>query len=128
MKKTSYCVLRIGIAISFLWIGVLIFKSPEGWGNMIQPWAATLLPVPLKEAMLGTAVVDILIGILLFIDLWTWLAALIGTLHITVVLVTTGITEITVRDIGLLAATLALAINTSPAWLRSKVMFLKTLE
>ena len=102
MTKTSFHILRIGLAITFLWIGVLIFRNPESWGGYLQPWAQKLLPFPLEQAMMGTAILDILIGFFLLIGVLTWLAALAGAIHLIVVLTVSGINEITVRDIGLL--------------------------
>lgn len=114
MKSSSFHILRVGIAITFLWVGILIFKEPEAWGAYLHPWAADLLFVPLKTAMIGTALLDISIGILLLIDVLTWLAALVGAFHLAIVLTVSGINAITVRDIGLLAATLALAVSAWP--------------
>jgi uncharacterized membrane protein YphA (DoxX/SURF4 family) len=116
MKKTSFHFLRVGLAITFLWIGVLIFKNPESWGGYLQPWAAELLPIPLTQAMIGTAILDIAIGTFLLIDFLSWLVALVGVIHLVIVLAVSGITDITVRDIGLLVATLALMIDSLPQW------------
>lgn len=114
MKKTSFHVLRVGLAITFLWIGILILKNPEAWSGYLQPWAAGLLPIPISQAMLGTAILDIIIGALLLVDFLTWLAALVGVIHLVIVLTVSGITDITVRDIGLLVAALALMIDSLP--------------
>jgi len=108
MRQSAFHILRVGTAITFLWIGVLIFKEPEAWGGLLQPWVFPLIMVSLKQAMIGTALLDIIIGGLLLVDKFTWLASLAGALHLIVVLVATGITTVTVRDIGLLAATIAL--------------------
>jgi uncharacterized membrane protein YphA (DoxX/SURF4 family) len=121
MIKTSFHILRVGVAITFLWIGVLIFKNPESWGGYLQPWAAGLLPLPLEKAMIGTAILDILIGFFLLIDVLTWLAALLGAVHLIIVLAVSGITDITVRDIGLLVATLALMIDSLPQRILNKI-------
>lgn len=115
MKTSAFHILRVGLAITFLWIGILIFREPEIWGFYLQPWAANLLPLPLKEAMIGTAILDIVIGFFLLIDVLTWLVAIIGAFHLVIVLTVSGLNAITVRDIGLLAAMIALAINTWPA-------------
>lgn len=123
MSKTAFQILRVGLGITFLWIGVLIFRSPEGWGSMLQPWAAALLPLPLRDIMMGTGVLDIIIGILLLIDAVVWLGALAGGIHLIIVLTTTGITEITVRDIGLLAGVLALFFTALPPWLKQRLAF-----
>ena len=114
MKRISFHVLRIGLAVTFLWIGVLILKNPEAWGGYLQPWAAGLLPIPLGQAMIGTAILDIAIGVFLLINFLPWLAASVGAIHLAVILIVSGITDITARDIGLLAGTLALMIDSPP--------------
>ena len=114
MSKTSFHILRVGLAITFLWIGILIFKQPEAWAGYLQPWAAKLLPVPIEEAMKGTAILDLGIGVLLLFDYLVWLGALVATLHLVIVLAVSGITDITVRDIGILAATIALMTDSLP--------------
>lgn len=121
MKKTSFHFLRVGLAITFLWIGILIFKNPEAWGGYLQPWAAGLLPIPLSQAMIGTAILDITIGAFLLFDFLVWLAALVGSIHLIIVLTVSGITDITVRDIGLLVGTLALMIDSLPQWMLNKI-------
>ncbi len=123
MKSSAFHILRVGMAITFLWIGILILRDPVGWGGYVQPWAANLLPISLKGVMIGTALFDIIIGALLLIDYFTWLAALLGALHLVTVLTVSGINTITVRDIGLFTAALALAISAWPEnfrfWRRS---------
>lgn len=114
MRKTSFHLLRVGLAITFLWIGILIFKNPEAWAGYLQPWAAGLLPIPIKQAMIGTAILDIAIGAFLLVDFLPWLAAFVGAVHLGVVLTVSGITDITVRDIGLLAGLLALLVDSLP--------------
>jgi hypothetical protein len=105
------------MAITFLWIGILIFRDPVAWGAYLQPWAAGLLPIPLRQAMIGTAILDLVLGALFLVDAWVWLAGLVGAMHLVVVLAVSGINAITVRDVGLLAAAIALAVTT---WPRSK--------
>lgn len=115
----GYHILRVGLAITFLWMGVLILRAPEAWGGYLQSWAVGLLPIPIEQALMGTAALDIIIGILLLIDWYTWLAAVIGALHIVIVLTVSGIADITVRDIGLLTAALVLFIESLPVSLKS---------
>jgi len=117
MKNSSFHILRVGLAITFLWIGILIFQNPEGWGHMVQPWALALLPVSLKSAMIGNAILDVLVGLFLLIDTWVLWASLLGAMHLLIVLIVVGINGITTRDIGLFAASLSLFVNAMPeAW------------
>ncbi len=120
MKTPSYHILRVGIAITFLWIGILIFKEPEAWGSYLQPWAADLLPMSLKSAMIGTSILDIAIGVFLLVDVLTYVAAFLGLTHLVIVLTVSGINAVTVRDIGLLAACFALLVSSWPKTLTLK--------
>lgn len=125
MKKISFHILRVGLAITFLWIGILIFRQPEAWQGYIQPWAARLLPIPVAQAMIGTAFLDIAISALLLIGSFVWLAALAGVIHLIIVLAVSGITDITVRDIAILAATAALLADFLPKNFIEKITFWK---
>jgi len=118
MNRTLYHILRVGLAITFIWIGVLILKSPESWGGYIQPWVIKLLPFSVTQVMIITAVLDIAIGVLFLIDWFTWLAGLLAAMHLVVVLAVSGITDITVRDIGLLAGATAVMIESLPLSLK----------
>lgn len=120
-QPAPYQILRVGMGITFLWIGVLIFREPEFWGGFLQPWAAGLLPVPIEQAMIGTAVLDVLVGLFLLIDVITWVAALVGTIHLLVVLITAGIDAVTVRDLGLLAGTISLLWSGLPPAVKEKL-------
>ncbi len=122
MRKTSFHILRVGLAITFLWIGILIFKQPEAWGGYLQPWAAGLLPIPIAQAMIGTAFLDIAIGFLLLIDTFVWLAALVGAIHLVIVLTVSGINDITARDIAILAAAIAIMADSLPKTLTDNIM------
>jgi uncharacterized membrane protein YphA (DoxX/SURF4 family) len=108
MKNSSFHILRVAMAITFLWIGILIFKNPASWGAFVQPWVVKLLPFSLKEVMVSTALLDMAIGFLLLVDFLTPLAAFFAALHLLIVLSVSGINAITVRDIGLLGGSLAL--------------------
>lgn len=110
----SLLILRLGLAVTFIGVGFMIWQNPEAWGGYLKPWAADLIPAPLDQAMKATAVLDIIIGLMFLARPLVWVGGILGTLHLAVVLATSGITDITVRDIGLLAATLSIMVNDWP--------------
>jgi|SRR3989344_4096936 len=126
ISKNSYHILRVGMAITFLWIGILILKSPESWGGYVQPWAVRILPFSVTSALLMTAALDIGIGILLLIDWQSWVAGLLASLHLISVLTVSGITDVTVRDIGLFAGSMVIIIESLPMQIR--IYLLKLLK
>lgn len=122
MRKIPLHILRVGLAVTFLWIGVLIIMHPVEWGSYMQVWASRLMPFSVEPMMLSVGVFDLVIGTLLALGVVIPLAAALGALHIAFVLVVSGITDITVRDIGLLAAALALSIESLPEPLAHKLL------
>lgn len=123
MNRSSFHILRVAIAVTFIWIGVLIFQAPDAWGHLIRPWAQKFIPIPIAYAMIATAVLDVIVGVLLLIDSFVWVAALLGTLHLAAVIITVGVNPITIRDLGLLGASAALAIDAMPETVKSKIYF-----
>ena len=100
MQRFALPVLRIGLGMTFVWIGVLIVQDPLAWGGYLEPWAVHMLPLPLEQTMLSTGVLDIVIGAFLMMHLFPWIAALAATLHLVIVLLTSGFTGVTGPDIG----------------------------
>lgn len=127
-RHSSFHILRVGLAITFLWIGILIFRDPLSWGSLLNPWVLNWLPMSTQQVMIETAIFDITIGFLLLIDVWTWLAALLATLHLMLVLTVVGINEITVRDLGLMAGSLAILFDSVPVSLINRWSFLKSIS
>lgn len=119
-KESGYHILRVSLGITFAWVGVLIFRDPTFWGGFIQPWALALLPVPIRQVMVGTGVLDVAIGLLLLGDVYTWVVGAVAAAHMALVLVVSGVDEVTVRDIGLLGAGVSLAWTDAPEWLKMK--------
>ncbi len=101
--------LRVGIGITFLLIGIDQFLHPQRWYGYLAPWAETLLAVTPEKFFFYNAVFDAALGVLLIVGIFTRLFALVAALHLVGVLANIGYSEIAARDIGLLFAALALA-------------------
>lgn len=126
MRQSGFHILRVGLAITFLWIGVLILKDPVGWSGYIQPWAQSLIPGSVTNVMIVTAVFDITVGALLLVDMFTWVASAAAAVHLATVLIVSGINQVTIRDVGLLAGSLSLLAGTFPINLIPKFLKSKT--
>lgn len=114
MKNLSSKILRISLAITFIWIGVLIIKDPIFWSGFLPSWILELSPLSATQLMMTTAVLDLIIGILFLVNVKVHIAALLASAHLVGILILSGIGDVTVRDIGLLGASLALLVETMP--------------
>ncbi len=114
MVATALTALRIGLGLTFVWLGVLILLDPDKWGLLIQPWVAQhLLPFSVRHTMIDTAVLDVTIGLFLLTGYFVTIVATVGVLHLIVIIATTGFgiqSAVAARDIGLIAGLVALVI------------------
>ena len=119
MAKYAYHVLHIGLGITILWMGILIWQSPALFGSFLQP--AMLERISNIEAMMQVvAVFDIILGILLIVGFWSWLFASIAALHLLGIIIGIGgFSDIVARDFGLMLAAVSLAISR---WPRKKLL------
>lgn len=117
MKTSGYHILRVGMGITFLWVGILIFREPEFWSGFMPVFVIKMFDNLIPFTML-TGVVDVLIGLFLLFDLLTFWIALIAFAHLIGILLLTGIDDTTVRDIGLAAGAFALAVEGAPESVR----------
>ena len=114
MNNYAFHVLRVGLGITFSWVGILILQEPAAWTGFIKPWVADLLLTTPEKALIGAGIFDIVVGFFLLVDFLTFWASFFAAIHLALVLLVSGIDVITVRDIGLLAGALALVMDLWP--------------
>lgn len=126
MQRLSLLLLRTGLAVTFLWVGVLILGDITTWAHPILPWAKRLLTIggSLKPVMQLTAALDLLIGLALVLNMGTWIAALVGAVMLLAALIVTGASGTVAANAGLLGAALAVFLLTAPEGVLEKMKFL----
>ncbi|MDP2631352.1 MAG: hypothetical protein Q8P30_01115 [Candidatus Uhrbacteria bacterium] len=114
IKRSGYHILRVSMAITFLWIAVLIFREPMLWSGFIDPWFLRISPLDGITLIYIVGVFDALLGLMFLIDLKTHWAGFLAALHMFSVLTVSGIDNITVRDIAIFGASLSLLSEAMP--------------
>lgn len=111
MHKNAKLALRIGLGLTFIFIGILIFFDPQQWLKLLSPW---VLKIPVNTLLIGLFIIsifDILVGIMFLFNLWPIFTGILASVHLIFVLIVTGFNLVTIRDIGLLGAILAYTIE-----------------
>jgi len=103
----SYLFLRLGLGLTFLWIGVDMFRHPDIWIGYIPAEPGFGLSRETALSMAGAF--DTALGLLLLLRIWSKLAGILVVAHMVGVLVMQGVDAVLIRDVGLLGAGLALA-------------------
>ena len=98
--------LRLTLALVFLWFGFSQISDAAMWTSFVPDWATTIASA--GTLVLLNGLIEIIAGgMLAFGILSRWIGLLLG-IHLFIIAVSMGLTAIGVRDIGLALATLSL--------------------
>lgn len=110
MKAST--VLRLSLGVTFLWIGIMIVKDPVSWVGFLQDWFVKLLPFSPTLLLTLTGYLDIVLGGLFLLNFFTPYIGIIGTIHMALILISSGVNETTVRDIAIGGACFSLFLES----------------
>ena len=110
LKKYSTLILRIGLSAVLYWFSINQFINPEGWTRLVPAYLNFITPL---SFIYINATFEIILATLLLIGLFTRIVALLFTIHLIPIIVALGYGPSAVRDLGLLFASLSLAISGS---------------
>lgn len=111
-NKLSFLILRLSLAIVFLWFGINKFVHPDYWINTWLPsWFMNFLTKFNLEALsfiylLG--VFEIAVGLSFLLNIFIKLFAFFAILFLLLIIITNNLNEMLVRDIGILGGVFAL--------------------
>lgn len=105
---TASLLLRIGLAVEFLVFGYGKLADTASWIGFIPPWMSPLIPIAPEQFLHTIGVIEIVLGALLVLGLWTRVVAVLAVFHLLGVLVALGYNELAVRDFVSFTAAAAL--------------------
>ncbi|MFZ2555765.1 MAG: DoxX family protein [Minisyncoccia bacterium] len=103
-------ILRISLAILFLWFGFSQLLDASSWISWVPGWAENLTGLEPEMIVLLNGGFEIAMGVLLALGLYTRIAAIFLALHVALLVFEIGLTPIGFRDFAIMGATFALAL------------------
>jgi uncharacterized membrane protein YphA (DoxX/SURF4 family) len=112
MQKAAPVVLRIGLAIVFLWFGYMQLTHTQMWLGLIPKWLLSLSGLQAATLVHFNGAFEIVFGICLLFGFFTRVVSFLLALHMIHIALTLvmaqGIGAISIRDIGLSFAAVTL--------------------
>lgn len=109
--RYSYLALRLGLATVFLWFGIDKIFHPAYWFNAWVPQGVQLLIAKFSLAGIQfvylNGIFEIIVGLSLVSGVFTKFFSILAILFLVGVLIFVGVSEVTVRDFGLMGGFLA---------------------
>ena len=116
LRLFSPVVLRLSIALVFLWFGINQIADPNQWVAYVPDSVVNFSGLAVTTIVFLNAIFEIILGSALLLGFFTrWTAALLA-LHIIDIFIIVGMNATGVRDFGIAAATVTIWLNGSD-WL-----------
>ncbi len=113
LRLFSPVVLRLSIALVFLWFGINQIADPNQWVAYVPDSVVNFSGLAVTTIVFLNAIFEIILGSALLLGFFTrWTSALLA-LHIIDIFVIVGLNATGVRDFGIAAATLTIWLNGS---------------
>ena len=110
-KEAPILLIRLGLGFVFFWFGIDKFIHPALWIGWIPQYVLSLIPIFPGIFIFLLGVIETILGALLLLGVIVRLVALISAIHLLAIIFSLGFNDIVVRDIGLLAMALSLAVQ-----------------
>lgn len=110
--RYSNLFLRLGLAAVFIWFGVDKFLNPQYWLNAWIPQSAlsvaSKIGVSGMDVVYASGVFELLVGASVLSNVFIKIFSVLALTFLVTVLLTFGINEVLIRDIGLMGGFLSL--------------------
>ncbi|MEK7603791.1 MAG: DoxX family membrane protein [Patescibacteria group bacterium] len=104
--------LRLGLAAVFIWFGVDKFINPEYWLSAWIPQNIVLLASKIGisgvNIVYASAIFELLIGTSILSNIFVKVFSLLAIIFLAAVLLFFGVSEVLIRDLGLIGGFMAL--------------------
>ena len=114
MKKYSpYApvILRLGLAMVFIWFGMNQILNQSMWLTFIPDWASRLTGMGAATLVLVNGIFEVVFALLLAFGIQIRIVATLLFLHMILIVSDVGIDPVGVRDVGLMFALLSVALH-----------------
>ena len=108
LKKYAAPVLRLGLAIVFLWFGFTQLFDQSAWLSLIPTGLITITGISAKAFVIFNGIFEVFMASLLILGIRIRIVSALLLLHLIIIIIDIGINPVGLRDIGLAFALLSI--------------------
>lgn len=116
LQKFSPQILRIGIALVFVWFGWSQIHDAKEWLGFVPQWVSDISHLSVNTIVYLNGIFEILFGTALLFGFFTRFVAFLLGIHMLDITFIVGLNALGVRDFGLAIATLVVWMNGMDDW------------
>ena len=101
IKNFAPIVLRLGLAIVFLWFGLSELMHTAMWTSYIPTWLISLTGLKVATLVALNGLFEVVMALMLAFGIWTRWVALLVLIHLIGIVADVGLSAVGIRDVGL---------------------------
>ena len=114
-KQCAPGILRLSMALVFLWFGLNQVFNPSFWVGYLPSWTYNLV-VSANTLVMLNGFFETILSVFLLVGSYTRISALLLGLHLLGITFSIGYNDIAIRDFGLAIATFVVFLNGPDRW------------
>ncbi len=111
LRNLAPVVVRLGLAMVFLWFGSNQILNQEMWTSLIPEWVTSFTGFDAATIVTLNGMSEIALAVLLAFGMYIRVVATLLFIHLVMIINELGLSAIGVRDVGLAFAMLAVALH-----------------
>ncbi len=115
-SQHAHIVIRLALAILFIWFGILQGRNPGMWTGFVPHWVTGMFNGNAVMLVYMNAWFEIIAGLCLLVGFQVRIVSILLALHLFFIAGSIGITPLGLRDFTLAFAMLSVAIAGADAW------------
>ena len=108
--KNPLFVIRIGLAVVFLWIGIDTLLHPIVWLAWVPQWLLNIIPFSPTMFMYIHGSIEALLGLMLLVGFLTRKVSAVAAVMLAAIIVILGFNDLAARDFAILTIAVALSL------------------
>lgn len=109
-------IIRLGMASVLLWFGLQQLLDGAVWTSYVPESFIMMTGILATTIVVANGIIEVAFGLLLFLGLFTRVAALLMALHLAGIAISLGYNAVAIRDLGLGAALFGLVFTGAGAF------------
>ncbi len=111
LKRFAPVVVRLGLAMVFVWFGLNQLTNTTEWLSFIPLWVTNLTGITANTFVLVNGAAEILLAILLAVGIQIRVVAGLLCIHMFMIVLDVGLNAVGVRDVGLMFGLLSVGFH-----------------
>ncbi len=121
VQKYAPVILRLGLAMVFLWFGITQLQNQAMWIGFIPTWIISMSGLTATTIVILNGMFEVMMAVLLAFGIQIRIVSFLLSIHLLTIIGDVGLSAVGIRDVGLFFALLSITFHGADEYSYDKV-------